>query len=87
VTQFQVLDEYGNLVATADAALPQWKITIEYQSTQEHSDEFQVARDDVRRNEVLAAGYFPIAARIDDLRSGGHRLVDQILRTARRAAS
>jgi hypothetical protein len=87
VTQFPVLDQYGNLVATTDAALPQWKITIEYQSTQEHTDEFQAARDDARRNEILAAGYFPIAARPDDLRKGGHRLVDQIRRTAQRAAS
>jgi very-short-patch-repair endonuclease len=84
VPQFQVLDEFGNFVAQTDAGLPQWKITIEYQSKQEHSDEFQVARDDRRRNQIIAAGYEPLAARYDDLRNGGHVLVDEILRTARR---
>jgi hypothetical protein len=77
-TQFQVLDKFGNLVATTDAALSKWKITIEYQSKQEHLDEFQSLRDDRRRNAILAAGYFPLAARVEDLRSGGHVLVEQI---------
>jgi hypothetical protein len=87
VTQFRVLDQYGNFVADADAGLPQWKITIEYQSKQEHLDEFQTLRDDRRRNAVLAAGYFPLVARSEDLRSGGHRLVDEIEQIARRCAS
>ena len=78
VTQFRVLDQYGNFVADADAALPQWRITIEYQSKQEHLDEFQALRDDRRRNAVIAAGYLPLVARFEDLRSGGHRLVDEI---------
>ncbi len=86
VTQFQVLDEYGNFVADTDAALPQWRITIEYQSKQEHSDEFQVAKDDRRRNKIIAAGYLPLAARADDLKRGGHELVDEIRRTIRRSA-
>ena len=86
VTQFQVLDPFGNLVATTDAALPQWKITIEYQSMQEHLDEFQIAADDRRRNRVLAAGYFPLVARRDDLRSGGHELAEQIRTIARQTA-
>jgi hypothetical protein len=77
-TQFQVLDKFGNLVATTDAALPKWKITVEYQSKQEHLDEFQSLRDDRRRNAILAAGYFPLAARVEDLRAGGRVLVEQI---------
>ena len=51
VLQFEVLDENGSFVARADAALPQWRVTIEYQSMQEHLDEFQVAADDRRRNQ------------------------------------
>jgi hypothetical protein len=86
VTQFRVLDEFGDFVADTDAALPQWRVTIEYQSIQEHSDEFQLARDDRRRNKIIAAGYFPLAARFDDLKSGGRVLVDEIRRTARRAS-
>jgi hypothetical protein len=87
VTQFSVLDRAGNLIATTDGALPRWKITIEYQSKQEHSDEFQLLRDDRRRNEIVAAGYLPLAARYEDLRIGGYHLVEQILEVARRQKS
>ncbi len=86
VLQFEVLDHNGVFVARTDAALPQWKITIEYQSIQEHLDEFQVAADDRRRNRILAAGYFPLVARIGDLRSGGHELAEQIRAVARRSS-
>jgi hypothetical protein len=86
VLQFEVLDQNGLFVARADAALPQWKVTVEYQSMQEHLDEFQVAADDRRRNRVLAAGYFPLVARIADLRSGGDELAEQIRAVARRSA-
>jgi hypothetical protein len=44
-------------------------------------------RDDRRRNAIIAAGYFPLAARLEGLRSGGQRLVADIRRIARRAAS
>jgi hypothetical protein len=78
VTQFVVLDRDGRFVARTDGALPQWRITIEYQSKQEHLDEFQVLKDDRRRNAIIAAGYFPLAARLEDLRAGGAVLVSQI---------
>lgn len=84
VTQFEILDDRGQLVARADAALPQWRITVEYQSNQEHLDEFQVARDDRRRNRVIAAGYFPLCARADDLRRGGDELAAEIRAVMRR---
>jgi predicted transcriptional regulator of viral defense system len=87
VPQFTVLDQQGNFVARTDAAIPEWRVIVEYQSNQEHLDEFQVARDDRRRNKIIAAGYFPLAARLEDLRNGGQILVDEILRTARRPAS
>jgi hypothetical protein len=86
VTQFVVRDEFGNFVARTDGALPSWRITIEYQSKQEHLDEFQVAADDRRRNAIIAAGYKPLAARYEDLRSGGHALVADIRRIIRNAA-
>jgi hypothetical protein len=86
VLQFEVLDRNGLFVARTDAAMPWWKITIEYQSVQEHLDEFQVAADDRRRNRILAAGYFPLVARIGDLRAGGHELAEQIRDVARRSA-
>jgi hypothetical protein len=87
VLQYIVSDHDGQFVAAVDAALPQWRITIEYDSKQEHSDEFQIARDARRRDEILAAGYFPLTARHGDLTRGGDELVERILRIARRNAS
>jgi hypothetical protein len=86
VLQYEVFDQNGIFVARTDAALPQWKITIEYQSMQEHLDEFQSAKDDRRRNRIVAAGYWPLVARVDDLRTGGHELADEIRAIARRSA-
>jgi len=83
VLQFEVYDQNGSFVARTDAALPQWKITVEYQSMQEHLDEFQSAADDRRRNKILGAGYSPLVARVGDLRSGGHELVEEIRAVAR----
>jgi len=87
LTQFVVRDENGAFVARTDAALPQWRITIEYDSKQEHSDEFQLAKDSRRRNAIAAAGYWPLTARGVDLRDGGQVLVGEIRRIARRAVS
>jgi hypothetical protein len=78
VTQFVVRDKYGVFVARTDAALPNMRVTVEYQSKQEHLDEFQSLSDDRRRNAIMAAGYFPLAARVEDLRAGGALLVRQI---------
>ena len=83
VPQFRVLDKYGNFVAETDGAIPQWRITIEYQSMQEHLDEFQAEADDRRRNKITAAGYIPLHARYNDLRTGGKRLAEEIVDAAR----
>jgi very-short-patch-repair endonuclease len=84
VPQYRVHDEHGNFVAQVDAGLPQWRIAVEYESDQEHLDEFQIARDDKRRNEIMAAGFWPLAARKHDVRHGALDLVEQIRRIARR---
>jgi hypothetical protein len=84
--QFEVFDERGLFVARTDAAIPQWKVTIEYESMQEHLDEFQRARDDRRRNQIPAAGYFPFSARHADLRSGSWELAAEIRAVARHTA-
>jgi len=62
-------------------------VTIDYDSMQEHTNEFQLAADAKRRNDIMAAGYWPLTARWHDLCSGGHVLVDQILRVARRQSA
>jgi hypothetical protein len=87
IPQFVVRDERGNFVARTDLGFSEWPIIIEYESKQEHSDEFQLARDDRRRNAIIAAGYHPISARYVDIRNGGHILVSDIRRLMRRLAS
>jgi hypothetical protein len=83
VIQFEVLDKNGLFVARTEFAITNWKITIDYDSMQEHLDEFQIARDNRRRNRIMGAGYWPVVARIGDLRSGGHQLVGEILEIVR----
>ena len=84
VVQYDVCDLAGRFIARADAAYPSWHIAIEYDSKQEHSDEFQVARDAKRRNALQANGYAVLSARHADLRRGGTEFCDQITAIMRR---
>ncbi len=79
VTQYEVRNRAGVVVARADAAIPEWSIAIEYDSKQEHSDEFQIARDARRRNRVIGAGFAPLVARHGDLVNGGDDLYRDII--------
>jgi hypothetical protein len=85
VPQYEILDRSGVFVARVDLALPELRVAIEYDSMQEHSDEFQLTRDARRRNRIVAAGWRVLAARYRDLRSGGVELLDAIAGTARSA--
>jgi very-short-patch-repair endonuclease len=78
VLQHEVRDANDQLVARTDAAYPSARIAIEYDSMQEHSDEFQLARDARRRNALQANGYAVLSARCADLRAGGSQLCEQI---------
>jgi hypothetical protein len=82
-TQFDVLDRAGAFVARVDVAIPEWNIAIDYDSKQEHSDEFQIARDARRRNRMLGAGFAPLVARHRDLLLGGDDLYREIIDTRR----
>jgi very-short-patch-repair endonuclease len=86
VIQHEVVDRAGCFVARADAAYPDSYIAIEYDSKQEHSDEFQIASDARRRNRMQAAGYAVLSARHADLKAGGTELCDQIAAMMRRTA-
>jgi very-short-patch-repair endonuclease len=86
VVQYEVTDAAGHFVARADAAYPSFRIAIEYDSMQEHSDEFQIARDAARRNRLLAVGYVVVSARHVDLKRGGTEICDLIAATIRRTA-
>jgi very-short-patch-repair endonuclease len=85
-TQFEVRDAAGRIVARADAAYPDARIVIEYDSKQEHSDEFQLSRDARRRNALQASGCIVLSARYADLTSGGTQLCRQIRGIMRRSA-
>ena len=82
--QFDVCEPDGRLVARTDAAYPFARIAIEYDSKQEHSDEFQLARDAKRRNALQAAGFVVLSARHRDLAAGGTEICAQISRILRR---
>jgi very-short-patch-repair endonuclease len=85
IPQFEITDDRGFVVARVDMALPEWLIAVEYDSKQEHSDEFQLARDARRRNSVVAAGWRLLSARHGDLKSGGLELLAAIDSTRRSA--
>ena len=82
VPQYEVLDGNGLSVARVDAALPSLRIAIEYDSMQEHSDEFQLTEDARRRNRIVAAGWRVLSARNRDLKAGGTELLDAIAKAA-----
>src|SRR4029077_4726521 len=86
VLQHEVRDDQDSHVARPDAAYPLARIAIEYDSKQEHSDEFQLERDARRRNALQANGYAVLSARHADLRAGGGELCEQIARIMRRTA-
>jgi very-short-patch-repair endonuclease len=85
VIQYDVRDITGRFVARTDAAYPAALLAIEYDSKQEHSDEFQIARDARRRNALQANGFAVLSARHADLLSGGTELCDQIRAILQRA--
>jgi hypothetical protein len=78
VPQYEIYDRAGLFVARVDAAIVQWRAAVDYDSKQEHSDEFQIARDASRRNRLRAAGWHPITARHRDLLAGGGELAAAI---------
>jgi very-short-patch-repair endonuclease len=77
--QYEVRDADGYLLGRVDAAYPSARIAIEYDSKQEHSDEFQRARD-ARRNSALQArgDWNVLSARHDDLNRGAPELCEEI---------
>jgi len=78
VPQYEIYDVAGRFVARVDIAVVGAKAAVDYDSKQEHSNEFQLARDNSRRNRILAAGWHPIVARHRDLLTGGHEVAAAI---------
>ena len=69
-----VIQQAGAFVARVDAAYPQWRIAIEYQSDEHHGGQTARYRDNERRLRVIRAGWFPIEATLPDVCGGGARL-------------
>jgi hypothetical protein len=80
--QFEVRSDEV-FVARVDAAFPQWRIAIEYDSDEHHAGAQAHRRDSSRRNRLWRARWSPITATADDIRSGGAELCAAI-RSARR---
>lgn len=79
VTQFEIR-ERGVLVARVDAAYPDLRIALEYESLDWHTGNAALIRDSARRNAIVALGWRPIAVTVEDLRSGGQVVCGQIVR-------
>jgi hypothetical protein len=86
VPQFEIYDRAGNFVARADAAYPEARIAIEYQSYQEHAGPEPLVRDNRRRNALRAIRWETIEATAPELRDGGQRFC-AALRAALRSAA
>ena len=85
VTQYEIFD-HGRFVARVDAAYPDLRVALEYESVEWHTGKAALVRDSARRNAVVAAGWLPVAVTVDDLRTGGHGVCGQIHRIRLRSA-
>jgi hypothetical protein len=83
VMQYEVRDS-GVLVARVDAAYPDWRIAVEYESYAHHVGRHALVRDNARRNRLVAVGWTYVAVTAEDLRSGGHAVAATIRAAARR---
>jgi hypothetical protein len=60
-------------IARVDAAYPDAKIAIEYDSDEFHSGRTAIGRDRGRRHRLISAGWLPVDVGPADLRNGGTR--------------
>ena len=84
ITQYEIRHQ-GRFVARVDAAYPDHRIALEYESFEWHTGREALVRDSARRNAIVGVGWRPIAVTWDDLRSGGVRVCTDILRARLRA--
>jgi predicted transcriptional regulator of viral defense system len=61
----------GRFIARVDAAYPEHRIAIEYQSTQEHAGYDPLVRDSARRNRLYTIGWRVVDVTHPELKSGG----------------
>ena len=86
LTQYEIWHE-GRFVARVDAAYPQWRIALEYDSYAHHTGTMNHDRDGARRNALVGARWWPITVTWADLKNGGMALCREIRRLAPDLAS
>jgi hypothetical protein len=85
VLQFDVVAA-GVFLGRVDAAYPQWKIALEYESYEHHTGKLALVRDSARRNRFAAAGWTYLAVTAADLRNGGLTLASALRAAILRAS-
>ncbi len=60
----------GSFVARVDAAYPEWRIAIEYESYEHHTGKAALERDTTRRQQLRRAGWDCVGVTAADLRNG-----------------
>ena len=71
IPQLEIYDRAGHFVARVDAAYPEQRIAIEYQSYQEHAEPEAIVRDSRRRKALKAIQWDVIEATAPELQDGG----------------
>jgi very-short-patch-repair endonuclease len=85
VLQFEIRHE-GRFVARVDAAYPERRIAIEYDSYEHHTGKLALVRDSGRRNALVAIDWQTISVTAEDIRLGGDRVVGHLRAALRRAS-
>ncbi len=74
IPQYEIQRPGGRFVARVDAAYPDHRLALEYDSYLHHGSRGKYVRDLARRNEVTAAGWRIVHFTSDDLRNGCTRV-------------
>jgi very-short-patch-repair endonuclease len=82
--QYEIWHE-GRFVARVDAAYPELRIAIEYDSYEHHTGKLALVRDTDRRNRLLRIGWPTVTFTAADIRSDGGDAIEA-LRAARRTS-
>jgi hypothetical protein len=86
VPQYEIYDSRGRFVARVDAAYPEARVAIEYQSYQEHTGPEPLVRDSKRRNALRAIDWESIEATAPEFRDGGQVFCAALRAALQRAA-
>jgi hypothetical protein len=74
VVQYTVLSDRVEFIGTVDAAYPDAKIALEYESYEHHISREALIRDSARRNQLIELGWTVITVTAVDLQTGGRDL-------------